>query len=70
MTAFAEPMVDDELDGVVSTLCTKFPELPRSDIEVVVANVYADLASNATVTAHLIPLTLNRSRRLLIGAKA
>jgi hypothetical protein len=31
----------------------------------VVAEVYARLAASARVTAHLIPLTLNRSRRVL-----
>lgn len=65
MTAFSEPMVHDELEGVVSALCTRFPNRSRSDIEDVVARVFANLQRNATVTAHLIPLTLNRSRRLL-----
>lgn len=65
MTAFAEPMVHDELEGVASTLCTKFPQRSRSEVESVVATVYAELAANAKVSAHLIPLTLNRSRRLL-----
>ena len=68
MTAFTEPMVHDELEGVVSALCGRFPSRSRSDIEEVVAGVYADLQRNATVTAHLIPLTLNRSRRLLNDA--
>lgn len=70
MTAFAEPMVRDELDGVIVTLCAKYPRHSRSEIEDVVAAVYAGLAAKATVTAHLIPLTLNRSRRLLNGAKS
>ena len=65
MTTFAAPMVRDELDGVVSALCARFPARTRVDIEKVVASEYAKLAANATVTAHLIPLTLNRSRRLL-----
>ena len=65
MTTFAAPLVYDELDSVVSTLCTRLPGRTRSDIEAVVAAVYAELAAGATVTAHLIPLTLNRSRRLL-----
>ena len=67
MTVFAEPVLRDELDGVMSALCAKFPHRSRSDIEKVVAAVYAQLARNARVTAHLIPLTLNRSRRLLSG---
>jgi hypothetical protein len=58
-------LVHDELDSVVSTLCTRLPGRTRSEVEAVVAAVYAELAAGATVTAHLIPLTLNRSRRLL-----
>ena len=65
MTTFAAPLVHDELDSVVSTLCTRFPDRARIEVEAVVAEVYAELAARATVTAHLIPLTLNRSRQLL-----
>ena len=65
MTAFADPMVHDELMGVVSTLSTRFPNRARDEIEDVVAKVHAELTKNASVTSHLIPLTLNRSRRLL-----
>jgi hypothetical protein len=65
MTTFAAPLVHDELDSVVSTLCARLPGRTRREVEAVVAAVYAELAAEATVTAHLIPLTLNRSRRLL-----
>jgi hypothetical protein len=65
MTTFAAPLVHDELGSVVSTLCGRFPDRSRIEVEAVVAEVYAELAARATVTAHLIPLTLNRSRRLL-----
>jgi hypothetical protein len=65
MTTFARPRVHDELQSVVSALCTRYPTRSRTDIENVVAEVYAELAANAKVTAHLIPLTLNRSRRVL-----
>lgn len=58
-------MVRDELGAVVSALCARFPNRSRSDVERVVADVYGQLVASATVTAHLIPLTLNRSRRLL-----
>jgi hypothetical protein len=58
-------MVHDELDGVVSTLCAKFPTRSRNEVEAVVTDVYDQLATSATITAHLIPLTLNRSRRVL-----
>ena len=65
MTTDEGPMVRDELEAVVSALCARFPDRNRSDAERVVADVYARLVASATVTAHLIPLTLNRSRRLL-----
>jgi hypothetical protein len=65
MSAPVRSLLNDELDGVVSTLCARFPSRRRSEIERVVADVYDQLAGNATITAHLIPLTLNRSRRLL-----
>lgn len=58
------PMVSDELEAIVTALRQKYPEHP-TQVEAVVAQVYADLAASAKVTAHLIPLTLNRSRRIL-----
>jgi hypothetical protein len=58
-------MVRDELGAVVSALSARFPDRSRADIERVVAEVYAQLLTTATVTTHLIPLTLNRSRRVL-----
>lgn len=65
MVTFAEPMVHDELEGVVAALCARFPNRRRSEIECDVSEVYAELAAIATISAHLIPLTLNRCRRLL-----
>jgi hypothetical protein len=65
MTTDKGSMVRDELGAVVSALCARFPDRSRGDVERVVADVYARLIASATVTAHLIPLTLNRSRRLL-----
>ena len=65
MTADNATMIRDELGSVVSALCSRFPDRSRSDVERIVADVYAQLVVKATVTAHLIPLTLNRSRRLL-----
>lgn len=59
------PVVGDELEAIISALCQKYPEHSALDIEAVVAQAYAELAADAKVTAHLIPLTLNRSRRLL-----
>ncbi len=65
MSAPAQSLVDDELDGVVSGLCARFPKIGRTEIRSIVADVYDQLETNATITAHLIPLTLNRSRRVL-----
>ncbi|ULE33430.1 three-helix bundle dimerization domain-containing protein [Mycobacterium sp. IDR2000157661] len=65
MAAFAEPLVHDELESLVCNLCAKYPERSRVEVERVVAAVYAEIVAQATVTSHVIPLTLNRSRRLL-----
>jgi hypothetical protein len=65
MTVTATSMTSDELTAVVSALRQRFPQLPAVEVETVVARVYEELAATAKVTAHLIPLTLNRSRRLL-----
>ncbi len=55
----------DELAGIVAALCAKFPGVPRSDVETLVKAAFEHLKAHATVTAHLIPLTLNRSVRLM-----
>ncbi len=65
MSAPLKSLISDELDGVVSTLCARFPTGRRDEIERLVADIYDQLAANASITAHLIPLTLNRSRRAL-----
>ncbi|MDX1890810.1 three-helix bundle dimerization domain-containing protein [Mycolicibacterium sp. 050158] len=61
----ARPLVADELQRVVTMLTTRFPELNRVDAEWLVTEVYQGLSSEARVRTHLIPLTLNRCRRLL-----
>jgi hypothetical protein len=65
MSAPVRSLLVDELDGVVSALCARFPDRRRDEIESVVADVHDQLAMNASITAHLIPLTLNLSRRAL-----
>jgi hypothetical protein len=65
MTTSMGPMVHDELEGVVTALCARFPTRSRNEVERVVTDVYEQLAAGATIGAHLIPLTLNRSRRVL-----
>ncbi len=64
-TGHIRAMDRDELGDVIAEVQAKFPEQPREDVEDVVRGAYRDLACTATVTAHLIPLTLNRSMRLM-----
>lgn len=59
------PMVFDELASVVSSLCVRFPDCDRGDVERTVADAYSLLSRNARITTHLIPLTVNRCRRQL-----
>lgn len=55
----------DELSGVITAVHSKFPDRTRDEVGDVVRSAYRHLAHNATVTSHLIPLTLNRSMRLM-----
>ncbi len=60
------PKMDrDELSDVIAAVHSKFAERPLEEAEDVVRSAYRDLACTATVTSHLIPLTLNRSMRLM-----
>lgn len=65
--ALAEPLVRDELGSVVAMLCARFPERTPREIERLVNDSYQRLSENARIHAHLIPLTVNRCRRLLSG---
>jgi hypothetical protein len=58
-------MLEDELAGIVATVHAKFPNHPRAEVAEVVSEAYRHLQAGATVTGHLIPLTLNRSLRLM-----
>ena len=58
-------MVEDELGGIVSAICARFPNHPRVEVEAMVSQAYRHLAARATVKCHLIPLTLNRGLRLM-----
>lgn len=57
--------VEDELAGIVSAVCARFPDQERAAVETAVSKAYEHLKANAKVSAHLIPLTLNRSMRLM-----
>lgn len=63
--ALSEPLVRDELRSVVTMLCARFPERTPREVERLVADSYQRLLENARIHAHLIPLTVNRCRRLL-----
>ncbi|WP_237567995.1 three-helix bundle dimerization domain-containing protein [Mycolicibacterium lacusdiani] len=62
-------MVRDELEAVVAAVGAKFPDRSRPEVEAVVRGAYRDLAHSAVITSHLIPLTLNRSTRMLRAAQ-
>ncbi|MGJ6124014.1 hypothetical protein QN239_15750 [Mycolicibacterium sp. Y3] len=59
------PMVQDELDRTTTMLAVRFPDCGRDEIASVVTRTYLRLAAGARITTHLIPLTLNISRRIL-----
>lgn len=61
----ARQMELDELRRVVDTISAQYSHHPRGDIERLVVDAYQHLAANAKITSHLIPLTLNRSLRLM-----
>lgn len=58
-------MLEDELGSITDVLCVKYPMCSREEVHAVVGDAYRHLAATATVTAHLIPLTVNRARRVL-----
>lgn len=62
--------VQHELETVVSMLSVRFPERSPMELEQLVHAVYQHLSLQARIRTHLIPLTLNRSRRLLIERRA
>jgi two-component sensor histidine kinase len=64
----ARPVIRDELQTMVSMLCSRFPERDRAEVERLVDETHQRLADHARIHAHLIPLTLNHCRRLLAGA--
>ena len=59
------PMLQDELDRTTTMLAARFPDCGRDEIASVVTRTYLRLAAGARITNHLIPLTLNVSRRIL-----
>jgi hypothetical protein len=65
----AHTMLDDELGSIVAAICARFPGVREAEVESVVTEAYRHLAEHATLTTHLIPLTLNRSMRMLRQAR-
>jgi hypothetical protein len=68
--AMTRPLVRDELQAVVSMLCARYPKHSRAEVQCLVTDVYRQLCDDARIHAHLIPLTLNRCRRLLSSERA
>jgi hypothetical protein len=64
------PLVRDELQAVVSMLCARHPQHGRAEVQCLVTDVYRQLCDDARIHAHLIPLTLNRCRRILSSEQA
>ena len=58
-------LTEHELASVVGFVCARFPQRSRDEVADVVATAYRHLSARANVTAHLIPLTVNRSLRIL-----
>jgi len=61
----AHDLVSDELTAVAAELERWFPETDPARVRTVVAQVYDRIARAATITEHLIPLTLIRARAAL-----
>jgi hypothetical protein len=57
--------VIDELESIVRMFSEKNPDRSTEEIDLLVHDVYSGLASGATVTAHLIPLKVNRCHKVL-----
>ncbi len=60
-------VISDELNSMCAALCAKNAGINQADVARLVRDVYQVLASQARITTHLIPLTLNISRRRLAG---
>ncbi|GAA3794846.1 MULTISPECIES: three-helix bundle dimerization domain-containing protein [Amycolatopsis] len=58
-------LVADELAAVVGELRQAFPGADPARVRAIVDDTYRELAASATVTGHLIPLTLHRARATL-----
>ena len=58
-------LIDDELRDVDAVLRASYPTCPAAEIDALGADIYGRLNASATVSAHLIPLTMNLSVRAL-----
>ena len=57
--------IADELESIVAMLGEKYPDHGDDEIASLVHDVFTRLSSEATVTNHLIPLTVNRCHEVL-----
>ena len=70
MTTLRTHLVTDELDSIARALAAKFTAVSTDELREVVNDAYREIAEKARITTHLIPLTLNRARRILASRTA
>lgn len=63
-------LVTDELRSIIEMMCVRHPDVSRDTVAALVHQVYQELAAQARVTTHLIPLTVNRCRKRLTETTA
>ncbi|MGW6621953.1 three-helix bundle dimerization domain-containing protein [Nocardia sp. NPDC055002] len=55
-----------ELDSIATVLMSRFPGHSLAEVRDVVYDAYRRIASAARITTHLIPLTVNRARTIMM----
>ena len=65
MTKPAPAGLGRELDSAAASLVARYPEADPAEIRTLVSTTYEQPAATARIRTHLIPLTLDRCRRVL-----
>ncbi|MEU4651953.1 hypothetical protein [Nocardia fluminea] len=55
-----------ELDSIATVMMSRFPEHSLTEVRDIVYDAYRRIASAARITTHLIPLTVNRARTIMM----
>ncbi|MEV0767607.1 three-helix bundle dimerization domain-containing protein [Nocardia salmonicida] len=55
-----------ELDSIATVLMSRFPGHSLAEVRDIVYDAYRRIASAARITTHLIPLTVNRARTIMM----